>query len=140
METIQFPITLINQILEQAQNSPAAEICGLIASRNGKPQQCYPIHNVATQPGRHFLLNPKQQIDAMRKMREQGDDLYAIYHSHPDAPAIPSAKDLAQATYPDTLYLIVSLSTKGTLQMRGFRFENSALTPVDIVVDHPNLD
>jgi proteasome lid subunit RPN8/RPN11 len=134
METIQFPITLINQILEQAQSSPTQEICGLITGRNDKPQQCYPIHNAATHPERHFLLDPQQQIDAMRIMRNQGETLYAIYHSHPDAPATPSAEDLALAAYPDTLYFIVSLNTTGTLQMRGFRFKNETLAPVDVAI------
>ena len=54
-------------------------------------------------------------------MREQQEELFAIYHSHPTAPAEPSATDLEMANYPDALYLIISLNTKGVLEMRGFR-------------------
>jgi proteasome lid subunit RPN8/RPN11 len=133
-EPIHIPRRLVNQILEQAQTSPGAEVCGLIASRDGQPSHCYPIANTAQDPVHRFLLNPKQQIDAMRQMREQGEELYAIYHSHPDTPAFPSATDLEQAAYPDVLYFIVSLSTTGTLQMRAFRLKAGDIRAVDFEV------
>jgi proteasome lid subunit RPN8/RPN11 len=61
--------------------------------------------------------------------------LFAIYHSHPDTPPLPSAEDLAQAAYPEAFYLIVSLATKGTLQLRGFEFKGGQVNAVDFVVD-----
>jgi proteasome lid subunit RPN8/RPN11 len=39
----------------------------------------------------------------------RGLDIVGFYHSHPHSPARPSARDLAEATYVDALYLIVSL-------------------------------
>lgn len=38
--------------------------------------------------------------------------MLAIYHSHPDSEAFPSAKDVQLAFYPDSLYIIVSLVKK----------------------------
>ena len=35
--------------------------------------------------------------------------MIGFYHSHPHSPAEPSAADVAEATYPGALYLIVSL-------------------------------
>ena len=66
-------------------------------------------------------MEPKQQVAAMKTMRESGEELFAIYHSHPNAPAIPSARDIEQAAYPDAYYLIISLNTKGVLEMRCFK-------------------
>jgi proteasome lid subunit RPN8/RPN11 len=134
MEPIHIPRQLVNQILEQAQASPGAEVCGLIASRDGQPSHCYPIANTDPDPVHRFLLNPKQQIDAMRHMRAQGEELYAIYHSHPETPAFPSATDLEQAAYPDVLYFIISLGTTGTLQMRAFQLKETEIRPVDFEV------
>lgn len=57
-------------------------------------------------------------------MRNQGEELFAIYHSHPTAPAQPSSADLELAAYPDAVYLIISLNTKGILELRGFRIEH----------------
>ena len=70
-------------------------------------------------------MDPEGQIDAMRKIRELDEELFAIYHSHPTAPAEPSPTDLEQIGYPDTLQIIISLDTKGVLEMRGFRLRES---------------
>jgi proteasome lid subunit RPN8/RPN11 len=118
---IQIPRKLTNQLLHLAQLSPDLEICGLVSSKNGLPIHCYPVTNVADHPQQRFLLDAGQQISAMAKMRELGEDLFAIYHSHPAAPALPSTHDLELAAYPDALYLIISLNTKGILEMRGFK-------------------
>lgn len=121
MQTVVLPRTLVNQILHKAQMSPDIEVCGLIAAKNGRPTRFIPIANVARQPRRLFTMDPRQQIDAMRRMREQGEELFGIFHSHPHSPATPSATDLSEAGYPDALYLIVSLNTKGVLEMCGYR-------------------
>jgi [CysO sulfur-carrier protein]-S-L-cysteine hydrolase len=117
----QIPRRLTNQLLHLAQLSPDYEICGLVGSKNGIPCTCYPIDNVAEQPQQKFLLDAKQQIAALRDMRDQDEDLFAIYHSHPKAPAEPSSYDLEAAVYPDALCLIISLNIKGVLEMRGFK-------------------
>ncbi len=135
MTQIHFPRPLINQILQQAQRAEDSEICGLVSTRNGQPVRCYPVANAAAQPAHRFRMDPQQQIEAMRQMRERGEELFAIYHSHPDAPALPSATDLREAAYPDTLYIIISLATEGTLEMRGFRLQDSNIEDVDFVVD-----
>ena len=117
----QIPRKLTNQLLHLTQLSPDYEICGLVGGKNGIPSTCYPISNIAEQPQQRFLLDAKQQIAAMSDMRNQGEELFAIYHSHPKAPAQPSIHDLEAATYPDALYLIISLNIKGVLEMRGFK-------------------
>ncbi|MDO9270504.1 MAG: M67 family metallopeptidase [Methylobacter sp.] len=118
---IQIPRKITNQLLHLAQISPDLEICGLIGSKNGLPSSCYPIKNTAEQPQQRFQLDPGQQISAMTKMRDLGEELFAIYHSHPTTPATPSVTDLKLASYPEALYLIISLNTKGILEMRGFK-------------------
>ena len=117
---VELPRTIVNQLLTHAQSSPEQEICGLIAARNGIPHKVYRINNSAEQPQQLFTMAPEQQINTMREMREAGEDLFAIYHSHPHSPPQPSLTDLHQAGYPDALYLIISLDTKGVLQLKGF--------------------
>ncbi len=117
---IQLPRELVNQLLQQAQSSPDMEICGLIGGHHNSATSCYPVKNVAENPGHRFWMDPKQQITAMRNMREKQESLFAIYHSHPDAPPEPSATDLETANYPETLQIIISLNIKGVLEMRGF--------------------
>ena len=131
---IQIPRKLANQLLHLAQLSPDAEICGLISSHNGAPSRCYPIDNDAEHPAQRFLLNASQQIAALADMREREEALFAIYHSHPTAPALPSSTDLKLAAYPDALYLIISLNTKGILEMRGFHIHQQTAQEVSLVL------
>ncbi len=128
------PRTLVNRLLTEAQRSPDTEVCGLIGAKDGEPRSVYPVTNVAGEPGRLFEMDPREQIDAMRRMREEGETLFAIYHSHPHAPAEPSRADLEQAAYPDVLYLIISLNTEGVLEMRGYRLADGQVHPVELEV------
>ena len=121
MDTLKLPRPLVNEILSQAQHSPENEICGLIGGRDGQAEHCYPVDNAALDQARRYQMDPKEQIDAMRNMRDNGEELIAIYHSHPHAPALPSETDLTEAEYPDAAYLIVSLNTVGVLEMTAFR-------------------
>lgn len=135
LQEITIPRKITNQLLHQAQISPNKEICGLIGSKSGIPFHCYPIDNIAEQPERQFLLDPEQQIAAMSKMRERNEDLFAIYHSHPDAPAIPSKSDIDMASYPDALYLIISLNTKGVLELRCFKIADNSFSELPLVLE-----
>ncbi len=131
---IQLSRKLTNQLLHLAQLSPDAEICGLISSKNGVPSRCYSIDNVAEHPAQRFLLNASQQIAALADMREHGEELFAIYHSHPTSPAVPSSSDLKLSAYPDVLYLIISLNTKGILEMRGFHINQQIAQEVPLIL------
>jgi proteasome lid subunit RPN8/RPN11 len=126
------PREIANQILRQAEHAPEEEICGLISGIGGEMRRCYPVPNVASDRRRLFEMDPKDLIDAMRRMRENGEELIAIYHSHPEAPALPSLADIAQSEYPGVLYLIVSLGTKGVLDMRGFRLHGERIEEVPL--------
>ena len=133
-EEIQIPRKITNQLLHLAQISPDDEVCGLIGGNNGLATHCYPIKNIAEHPQQRFLLDAAQQISAMAKMRELGEELFAIYHSHPAAPAQPSSADLELAAYPDVLYLIISLNTKGILEMRGFKIDQKTALEIPLIL------
>lgn len=122
-QVMQIPRKIANQLLQLAQLSPQQEICGLIGAINDIASSCYPIDNVAKPAETRFQLDAKQQISAFSSMRDKNEDFFAIYHSHPTSPAIPSATDIRQASYPDVVYLIISLNTKGVLEMAGFKIK-----------------
>jgi proteasome lid subunit RPN8/RPN11 len=132
--TEHLPRSIVNQLLHHAQQSSASEVCGLIGGKGGIPSRCYPIANIAPVPQRLFAMDPAQQIAAMRSMREHGEELFAIYHSHPDSPPLPSPTDITQANYPEALYLIISLVTQGVLEMRGFRIKDGAVTEIALEI------
>lgn len=128
VKEIQLSRKITNQLLHAAQISPNQEICGLIGCKEGVASRCYPINNTADHPETRFLLDEKQQISAMAAMRDKNETLFAIYHSHPTAPARPSETDIKMASYPDAVHLIISLNTKGVLEIRGFTIIDGSVT------------
>jgi len=128
-------ITLSRQachtILEQAMRSPEVEVCGLIGATSDR-FNVYPVENISPTPQHRFDMEPRQLITAMRHIRERGERLYAIYHSHPRGPAHPSATDIAEANYPNAACLIVSLNTRGVLQISAFALSAHDYKPLQL--------
>jgi len=133
--SVELPRSLVNQLLQHAQQTEAKEVCGFISSQRGNPAQVYPVTNIALTPECRFAMNPEDQINALRQMRERNEELFAIYHSHPSSPAVPSIIDLKEAGYPEALYLIISLDTKGVLEMRGYRINGHDAEEVQLKLE-----
>lgn len=134
-ETIQIPRTLANRLLTLAQLHPEAEVCGLIARDNKGLYRVFPVDNIASDNGCVFEMDPQQQVDAFREIREQQLSLFAIFHSHPHSAAIPSAKDLDEAAYEEALNLIISLDTQGVLDMRGYYYQQQQAQAINLVIE-----
>ena len=134
MDRVELPRPLAIQLLHAALQTPGVEVCGLIAARDSVPVRVIPVSNVATDPRSLFEMDARELIDATKTMRENGEELFAIYHSHPDAAPMPTATDLERSGHPGKLHLIISLQVKGVLQMRGWRFSNKAPEAVEIGV------
>jgi len=130
------PRKLVNQILTHAQQHEHSESCGLISSLAGMPAHYYAVKNIAGDPETRFEMEPRQQIAAMKHMREHGEELLAIVHSHPTSPPVPSATDMQASAYPDAYYLIVSLNTKGVLELRGYKIIDGSMQAVDLHYEH----
>jgi proteasome lid subunit RPN8/RPN11 len=75
-----------------------------------KAQTIYRARNVARDPLTSYEAAPEELFAAQRAMRERGEQLLAIYHSHPrSADPQPSATDVRLAYYPSAVYLIIGL-------------------------------
>ena len=74
-----------------------------------------------------YEMDPGQLVNALRELRHTGEELVAIYHSHPHGPAHPSRADIERAYYPEAAYLIVSLAEPERPRITAFRiFEGEA--------------
>lgn len=134
MNEITMPRTLVNKILTMAQQSPETEVCALVSIDSQARERLYPIANIASDTHTLFQMDPHEQIQAMKQMRDNNENLFAIVHSHPHAPALPSVADVEQAAYPDANYIIVSLNTQGVLEMRGFKLAAQRIEDIAINV------
>ncbi len=118
------PKSIYDQMLEHAREEAPNECCGLIGGGGGKAETLYKATNSEGSPLR-YNLDPQDQFRIMREMEEGGEELTAIYHSHTNSPAYPSQTDINLASYPEALYLIVSLAD-GEEPLRGFRIDREA--------------
>lgn len=131
---IRIPAEIADGIFDQARARPQHEICGIVAARGGEPVRLHPIPNVAPDPRDRYRMDPAALVQAIYAIESAGEEVFAIYHSHPQSPAEPSAIDIAEATWPTALYLIVSLAIPGVIEMRGFRIRDGEATEVELLI------
>jgi proteasome lid subunit RPN8/RPN11 len=87
------------------------EACGLLAGRGDCVSRFYPVANALASPVA-FAANVPDLFLAFRQMRESGEDLIGIVHSHPNSPAIPSPRDRAEWHYGSVAMVIVDMRTR----------------------------
>jgi proteasome lid subunit RPN8/RPN11 len=118
--------THAHEIISHARDAAPEECCGLIGGKTtGHAESIYRMRNAAADPLTTYEAAPEDLFAAQRSMRERGEQLLAIYHSHPrsDTPT-PSATDVRLAYYPSAVYLIVGLGGEHP-NLRAFRISES---------------
>lgn len=109
------------ELFAYATEANPDECCGLIGGKDGRAGSLYPMRNVAAAAGVSYEAAPEDLFAAQRQMRERGEELLAIYHSHPrSAEPAPSETDVRLAYYPQAVYFIVGLASPHPV-MRAFR-------------------
>ena len=134
-QTLYLPRPLVNKILAHAQKNSDVEVCGLVGNSKSNQKDYYAIDNIAENPECRFLMDAPQQINAMKQMREKQQMLFAIVHSHPAADAEPSQLDIKENSYKDVFYIIISLNTKGVLEMRAYTQNNDNMQEIDLILE-----
>ncbi len=74
------------------------EACGLLGGRQGIVEVVIPVKNAAESPVR-FRMEPLEQLNAFEQVESAGMEVLAVFHSHPQGPAVPSPTDIAEAFY-----------------------------------------
>lgn len=110
------------EVCAHARASRPAECCGLAGGVGGRARTIYRLANVASDPLVAYEAAPRELFEAQRLMRERGEELLAIYHSHPrSADPSPSERDVRLAYYPQAVHLIVGFAAGGGPVVRAFR-------------------
>lgn len=101
------------------------EACGALFGRqigaHLKIVRCVPIANKAQAPEAEFEFDPGEWVQALYEAERNGWKLLGLFHSHPSAPAYPSARDKAHTPYGPILYWIVSLSVVAAPDVRVYK-------------------
>jgi proteasome lid subunit RPN8/RPN11 len=128
----------VDRLVEMAEASPAAEICGLLVGGAGGEVVPWPFANVAATPATTFRFGPRELLGALRRLEKSGDRVVAVYHSHLAGGADLSVRDLAAAlvdgapVLPGAAQLVVALEGGAARSVRAHRWSGRRFEPVDL--------
>jgi [CysO sulfur-carrier protein]-S-L-cysteine hydrolase len=128
------PRSIYEEMLDHAREEAPNECCGILGGKDGAATTLYRAINAERSPLRYTLDPNDLYRITFREIPENDEEMLAIYHSHTASPAYPSQTDINLATYPDSIYLILSLA-EGEKPLRGFRIEDGEVSEVDVAVE-----
>jgi proteasome lid subunit RPN8/RPN11 len=112
-------------IRTHGERAYAQECCGFLLGSAGAEARSVvkvlPAMNDRGEEERHnrFTISPEAFLRAEKAAREEKLDVLGFYHSHPNAPARPSAYDLEHA-WPWYSYVIVSVQDGQAKEMTSW--------------------
>jgi proteasome lid subunit RPN8/RPN11 len=121
---------LLDQLIEHARKKYPEEACGLLVGR-GSADRFIPMENTLASTTA-FEMDPAQLKSVFRDLRQSGEELIGIYHSHPSGPARPSKMDFVRAYYPEAAQLIVSLADPERPQAAAFRIVDGEVLEIEV--------
>jgi proteasome lid subunit RPN8/RPN11 len=124
------PQTSFDEMLAHLRGDLTEERCGLLAGEDGRVTRVLPVPNALRSPVAYRMDGP----EFIAAMAACDFEPLAIYHSHLAGPPIPSATDVAEATYPDSIYVIVSFHIEPP-SVRAFRIVAGQVTGVVVQVE-----
>ncbi len=104
------------------------EACGMLAGMEGRVMRVIPVVNGLHSPVR-YRMDAQAQVDAILWMEDNGQELLAIFHSHPAGPPHPSPTDIVEFAYPPALTIICAPGEAGW-QARAFAIEGEVVREV----------
>ena len=127
---------LVEEMFAHAREASPEECCGLIGGDVNRARSVYLLRHVAHDPLVGYEAAPMELFAAQRSMRERGEELLGIYHSHPrSSDPVPSETDVRLAYYPSAIYFIIGLVENGEV-LRAFRISepDSSWEAVDYTI------
>ncbi len=110
-------------------SNPALEMCGLLSGRDGKVDRVWPVPNADRSPTSYHMDGP-EFADAMVGCAFEP---LGTFHSHPAGPPVPSPTDIAQAAYPEAVYVVISLQNRPP-SVRAFHIVDEQVSEVAVEI------
>lgn len=114
------------------------EACGLLGGRVEEDkkivEKVYLLTNIDNSP-EHFSMEPKEQFQTVKDMRNNGWTLLGNFHSHPESPARPSEEDKRLAFDTQASYLILSLLDKENAVLKSFKILKNEVIQEKLIIE-----
>ncbi len=124
---VALPDALRARLAALAGRRHPAEACGLLLGTRepggARVREVLEAGNRAADPRARFELDPAGWLRAEERAASAGLEVVGVWHSHPDAPAVPSAQDRA-GVWSGWWQVIVSAgprAARGPLALRAWR-------------------
>ncbi len=135
------PQDIYDQMVQHCLDGAPNEACGFLAGgHDDVVTKIYALTNEAASPV-FYRPSSREMIAAFSDMDSNDIDLLGIFHSHVATEPYLSPTDRREAHYPDTVYLIVSLTEPDRPETRGYlihkedwRDEDGRIEEVDLVI------
>jgi len=127
---------VLDELVAHARAEAPLECCGLLMggtmTENTTIDSSIPARNILASPTR-YQVDPDDHFAAIRRARGESREIVGAYHSHPRSAPDPSPTDIAEAAYPDFIYVIVSLVDPSRPEVRGFRIGGGNVKAMPLV-------
>lgn len=126
-----------NKIVAHVESELPNEACGLIAGvvdgENKEIKKVYLLTNI-DHSNEHFSLDPKEQLAAVKDMRQNGLVPLGNWHSHPESPSRPSDEDKRLAYDSKASYMILSLMDRENPVLNSFKINGTESEKEELVI------
>ena len=120
----------LDEMLAHLRSDRSQEMCGLLAGADSRVTRVLPVPNSLRSPYAYRMAGP----EFVAAMRVCDFEPLGIFHSHLSGPPTPSATDVAEATYPDSVYVIVSFHSEPPT-VRAFRIAEGRVSDVELRIE-----
>jgi len=112
--TLQLEKAVIATIAATARSAVPREACGILLGQGARVESVLVTSNVASDPTRHFEIDPAALVAAHKAVRCGGAKVLGYFHSHPNGLARPSATDAASSARDGAVWVIAAPDSDGT--------------------------
>ncbi len=118
-----YPEEACGGLLGSVRDETTIELVEAVASANAKNEE----------RRRRYLIGPDDVLELERRAAAAGLEVVGYYHSHPDAPPVPSDFD-RQHAWPRYTYLIVGVTAGRAGEARAWRLtdDRETFTPIRV--------
>ena len=126
------------KIVAHAEKELPNEACGLIGGTitgdSKEIKKVYLLTNI-DHSNEHFSLDPKEQLAAIKDMRQNGLVPLGNWHSHPESPSRPSDEDKRLAYDSKASYMILSLTDRQNPVLNSFKITGDTAEKEELVIE-----
>jgi len=125
---------LFERMIEHSKREFPNEACGILSGSQGRVEKVYEMTNVDKSP-ETFFMDAREQLKVMKEIRDRGEEMIGIYHSHVASEAYPSSHDVELALYPEASYVIISIKDKKNPSVRSFKIVEGKITEEELEIE-----